>query len=72
MKAQNFISWTSFTCKGPADGPWVLEMHEVHVIHGRSLGSRTNNFSVGEFHVFPKIDEYLLTWGVTMVILGVK
>ena len=27
-----------------------------------------NNFPVGEFHVFPTIDDHLLTWGVTMEI----
>ena len=32
------------------------------------LAFRMNNFPVGEFHVFPKIDDHLLTWGVTMEI----
>ena len=38
-KAQNSISWISFICKGAAEGPWILEMHKIHVIPGRSLDS---------------------------------
>ena len=38
-KAQNSISWISFIRKGAADGPWILEMYEICIIPGRSLGS---------------------------------
>ena len=39
QKAQNSITWISFVCKGATDGPWILEIHEICIIPGRSLGS---------------------------------